>query len=315
MKSRSILFFVLIFVITLSSIYSQEKPLPQWLQMEQGIKAYDEGRLGEALRIFRNIAEEDPLYANVHMWLGHVFAAEGEYISAKEKYYDALEKNRNFFPQSERINALYSLVEIARRLEEWDEMETHLRAILKEGKTEPLPEVRVEAMLNKFISEGPDKLLELYRLKDKPIREAYETLGILSLQKENYRGAMKNLLLSITTSLSIAIDVHHSLDPEYSFINYDMNPGLERFFTENTALLLNDSRRVTQLEEYFNTVGLHRQLFLLGMSMLGMGEKEKAERIWLLVTEYQRAGKWANLARSQIGEASLDILPTVLNYR
>lgn len=315
MKIRSILFIIFILMSTLPSIYSQEKPLPQWLQMEQGIQAYDEGRLGEALRIFRNIAEDDPQYANVHMWLGHVFAAEGEYISAKEKYHDALDKNRNFFPQSERINALYSLAEIARRLEEWDEMETHLRTILHDARTEPLPDERIEAMIKKYISEGPDKLLELYRLKDKPIREAYEKLGILSLQEENYREAMKNLLLSITTSLSIAIELHHTLDPEYSFIKYEMNPGLEKFFTENTELLLKESRSVTQLKEYFNTVGLHRQLFFLGMSMLGMGEGEKAEKIWLLVTEYRHAGKWANLARSQIGGPSLDILPTVLNYR
>ncbi len=314
---RTVFFLVFLFYffcIAYTS-FSQDKPLPQWLQMEKGIKAYDEGRLGTALQIFRNIAEEDPLFANVHMWIGHVFAAEGEYLSAKEKYLDALEDSRNFFPQSEEVNAYYSLAEVSRRLEQWSEMEMYLETILNKAAVEELPVERIDAMTDKFISEGPDKLIELYRLNNKQVRKAYEQLGNLALQKKEYRRALKHLLLSITTSLSIAIDMHGSKDPEYSFIKYDMNPGIERFFTRNTETLLKESRDIAQLNEYFSAVGLYRQFYLLGMAMLGIGESEKAEEIWMLVAEYRRAGIWANLARNQIAEPSLDVLPTVLHYR
>ncbi|MFW5711357.1 MAG: tetratricopeptide repeat protein [Spirochaetota bacterium] len=309
---------VLAFIFISQLTFAQDAdtaPLPQWLQMERGIKAYDEGKLGSALRIFRAVAEDDPLFANVHMWIGHVFAAEGEYTSAKAKYMDALEEQRNFFPKSERINAYYSLAEVHRRLEEWDEMETYLHKVIDEAHTQTLPEERVRAMENKFLEEGPDKLLELYRLTDKPVRKAYEQLGEISLRQQEYREAVRQLLLSLTTSFSIAIEHLQARDPEYSFIRYDMNPGLDKFFIENTELLLEKSRSVPQLQEYFDSVRLYRQLYLLGMAMLGIDEVEKAEQIWLIVAEYRGSGIWSNLARNQIASPSLEVLPIVLHYR
>ena len=170
-------------------------------------------------------------------------------------------------------------------------------------------------MVNKFLAEGPDKLLELYRLTDKPVRKAYEQLGEISLQQQQYRQAVRQLLLSLTTSFSIAIEHHQSLDPEYSFLRYDMNPGLDKFFIENTELLLEESRSVAQLQKYFDSVGLYRQLYLLGMAMLGIDEAEKAEQIWLIVAEYRQSGIWSNLARNQIASPSLEVLPIVLHYR
>ena|GEM_PF-2414674 len=301
--------------LNISFLYSQDKALPQWLRMEQGIQRYDEGQLGSALSIFRTIAEDDPQYANVHMWIGHVFAAEGEYKAAMAKYEDALSDECNFFPESERINAYYSLAEVTRRLEDWENLHKHLQAIVDEAVTAPLPAGRVEAMQRKFLDEGPDKLLELYRINDKPVRAAYEQLGILSLQQENYPSALKNLLLSVTTSLSLVIEVLQERDPEYAFIQYEMNPGLDRFFTRNTASLLKESRDVPQIDEYFNSVGLYRQLYLLGMAMLGSDAEEAAKEIWTLVATHSEAGKWANLSRNQLGSPSLEVLATVLHYR
>jgi len=306
---------VALLFFTTAFLYSQDTPLPQWLKMEQGIKSYDEGQLGSALSIFRTIAEDDPQYANVHMWIGHVFTAEGEYIAAMEKYKDALSDERNFFPQSERINAYYSLAEVARRLEDWDSMRTYLQAVVDEAEIDPLPAERVEAMRNKFLNEGPDKLLELYRINDKPVRAAYEQLGLLALQQENYRSALQNLLLSVTTSLSLAIEVLQDRDPEYVFVQYEMNPGLELFFTRNTALLLKDSIDVPHIKEYFNSVGLYRQLYLLALAMLANDAEDGAKKIWTLVAAHPEAGKWANLSRNQLGSPSLDVVPTVLHYR
>ncbi|MCF7913899.1 MAG: tetratricopeptide repeat protein [Spirochaetaceae bacterium] len=306
---------VALLFFTTAFLYCQDKPLPQWLRMEQGIQNYDAGQLGSALSIFRTIAEDDPQYANVHMWIGHVFAAEGEYTAAMAKYKDALSEERNFFPQSERINAYYSLAEVARRLEDWESMHTYLQAVVDEAEIDPLPEERIEAMRRKFLNEGPDKLLELYRMNDKPVRAAYEQLGLLALQQGNYRSALQNLLLSVTTSLSLAIEVLQDRDPEYVFVHYEMNPGLELFFTRNTALLLKDSRDVLHIKEYFNTVGLYRQLYLLALAMLASDAEEEAKKIWTLVATHPEAGKWANLSRNQLGSPNLDVLPTVLHYR
>ncbi|MFW6274628.1 MAG: hypothetical protein ACOC2P_02205, partial [Spirochaetota bacterium] len=65
----------------------------------------------------------------------------------------------------------------------------------------------------------------------------------------------------------------------------------------------------------FDSVRLYRQLYLLGMAMLGIDEVEKAEQIWLIVAEYRGSGIWSNLARNQIASPSLEVLPIVLHYR
>lgn len=289
--------------------------LPLWLMMEQGIRAYDEGRLGDALKIFRDVAEKDSSYANVHLWIGNVFSAEGEYDAALVKYQDSLKEGRSFFPASVRTEALYSLAGVYEELGQWDEMDDTLKQIIDEASTEEMPDSRREAMLRNFEMEGPDKLLELYRLKDKAVRKAYQLRGELKLRRGDYEGAIENLMLSLTTVFSLAIDVRRLEDVEYRFVEREMNPGLTKFFTENTALLIEESMSTPELKKYFENIGLFRQLFLMGLALTGIGEGEKAEDILLLVTDHREAGVWYNFARSQISEPDLSIIPLVLQYR
>jgi hypothetical protein len=46
-----------------------------------------------------------------------------------------------------------------------------------------------------------------------------------------------------------------------------------------------------------------------------MGEREKAEQMWLLVTDHREAGIWYEFAQDQISEADMSVLPLVLHYR
>lgn len=312
----AILMLLLVFAPALPAQETKvSEALPLRLMMEQGIRAYDEGRLGDALKIFRDVAEKDSSYANVHLWIGNVFYAEGEYDAALVKYRDSLKDGRNFFPASVRIEALYSLAGVYEELGQWDEMDETLEQIINEATTEDIPDSRREAMLRNFEVEGPDKLLELYRLKDKAVRKAYQLRGELKLRQGEYEAAMENLMLSLTTVFSLAIEVRRNENVEYRFVEREMNPGLTKFFTENTALLIKESLKIPELRKYFENTGLFRQLFLMGLALTGMEEREKAEDIMLLVTDHREAGVWSEFARSQISEPDLSLVPLVLQYR
>jgi tetratricopeptide (TPR) repeat protein len=293
----------------------QAKNEPLWMMMERGIRDFDEGRLGDAMKIFRDVAEQDSSYANVHLWMGNVFFAEGEYETALVKYKDALAEGRSFFPASVRTETLYRIAEVYQELGEWDRMDETLGLIMEEAAVEILPTARKEAMLRIFIREGPDKLFELYRVKDKAVRKAYQLRGEILLRKGFYEAALESFLLSVSTIFSLAIDVHRYEDPEYLFVKREMNPGLNLFFTENTALLISESMEVPMVKTYFENTGLFRQLFLMGLALYGMGEREKAEQMWLLVTDHREAGIWYEFAQDQISEADMSVLPLVLHYR
>ncbi len=318
LRNRALFIVLFVWILIAQPIMSQQVERPLWVQMEQGIARYDEGRLGDALKTFRLVVERDSSYANAHMWIGHVLAAEGEFEAARRKYEDAIAEGRNFFPRSERIEAYYSLAEVSMSLGDHESTRTYLERVFNEGREEEFPPSRRQAIVNKFIAEGPDKTLELYRLNDKAVRRAYQLYGELELREGKYAGALEHLLFSTMTSLSLAIESRMSDDPEYLFIQTEMNPAYrneERFYTANTARLLIEAMNNRRLRTYFESIGLYRQLFLLGAAMLGIDEPEKAEKIWLLVTDNRSAGIWFEFAQRQIGNPDLEILPAALQYR
>ncbi|HDQ13951.1 MAG TPA: tetratricopeptide repeat protein [Sediminispirochaeta sp.] len=273
-----------------------------WLEMERGIRAYEEGRLGEALRIFRTVVEADSSYANAHMWIGHVFALEGEFDSALRKYEDALREGRNFFPDALRIDTYYSLADIYQRLREPERAKEYLQKVLSEGREEELPPSRRRAITDMFIRQGPDKVLELYRLRDKAVRGAYEGFAFLELNEGNFQSSTEHLVLSTLISFSLIIEHLRSNDPEYRFVQREMNPGVEEFFTDNTALLLRKVRKDDKVRSYIKSAGLYRQLFFIGVGLQQTDRPEAARKIWRLITDDREAGIWYDAALTQLTE-------------
>ncbi len=57
----------------------------------QGVAAYEDGRLDEAERLFRQAVEADPGYAKAWRWLGRVYYETGRYAEAAAAYEKAVE--------------------------------------------------------------------------------------------------------------------------------------------------------------------------------------------------------------------------------
>lgn len=312
---RYCLILLILFPSAAAELRAQNSHTELWMEMERGIALFDAGRLGDAMTVFRKVAEKDPSYANAHLWIGNILAAEGEYGAARRKYEDSLEDGRNFFPRSMKIEAYYAMAEVCLETDDIDGAREYLEKVLKEGRQEALPRSRQKAMVDKFLKEGPDKLLELYRLTDKTVRRAYQMTGELDLGEGRYQGALESLLLSLTTSLSLAIEAERIRDPEYLFIKEEIFSGVPVFYFENTADLLKTAWQEPQLKRYFEDTGLYRQLFLLGMALVALDKTEAAQSIFLLVTDNRECGIWFDFAQQQIHKQDLSLLPIALRYR
>jgi tetratricopeptide (TPR) repeat protein len=282
---------------------------PVWLRMEEVKEHFDERTYGSALRILRDILERQPRNANAHLWVGHVFFAEGEFAAAEEKYRDALELEDRFYPYGLRYEALYSLAEIARLRGEEETFHETMTRIIAEGSEQELSENRRRAMMETFMEQGPDKLLELYRLQDKRVRRAYAHRGLYAFEQQEYEEARNQLVFSACISLSLAIEAVREEVFDYSFIQEELPVAGGQFTVKNTRRFLRKAEERPYLRDYFSAISFYRDLFVLAASLQGMGRSSEAEALWLLVAEHREAGKWSALARKQLGEPDLQAVP------
>lgn len=284
---------------------------PAWLLMERAREHYEQGTYGSALRILRDVLQQDPRNANAHLWVGHVFFAEGEYPAARKKYQDALEHQDSFYPYELRFEALYSLAEIARLQGDGELFREKMNQIIEEGSRDGLGNTRMRAMKRTFLEQGPDKLLELYRMEEKRVRHAYAYSGLSAFEQGEYERAAEQLILSTCISLSLAIEAVRGQEYDYAFIQEELPVRRNVFHVENTARFLRNADKREYIREYFSSISFYRELFVLGAALYGMGRSEAAEALWLLVAEHREAGRWSNLARVQLAEPNLQAIPSV----
>lgn len=300
---------------TEGQIEQQQQPEgpPVWLSLEEAKRHFAEGTYGSALRRFRDILERDPDNANAHLWIGHVFFAEGQYGAAEEKYRDAIRFEDNFYPYGLRFEALYSLAELARLQGKDEEFGAVMRQIIEEGSANPLSEQRRGAMLRTFLEQGPDKLLELYRMREKRVRYAYASLGLHAFEQQEYEAAVEHLMLSTCISLSLAIETVRREEFDYSFIQEELPVGETVFSVQNTRRFLQNARQRQYLSDYFNGISFYREIFVLGAALYGADYREEAQSMWLLAAEHREAGMWSTLAREQLANPDLQAVPNVFS--
>jgi hypothetical protein len=166
-------------------------------------------------------------------------------------------------------------------------------------------------MKRTFLEQGPDKLLELYRMEEKRVRHAYAYSGLYAFEQGEYERAAEQLILSTCISLSLAIEAVRGQEYDYAFIQEELPVRRNVFHVENTARFLRNADKREYIREYFSSISFYRELFVLGAALYGMGRSEAAEALWLLVAEHREAGRWSNLARVQLAEPNLQAIPSV----
>lgn len=306
----------LMFAAPPSLLFSQESGdmdgEPSWLLMLNGKEAYREGNYGTALSYFRRIAERNTSNADAHLWIGYVFEAEGEFESAKRKYLQSIEHERMFSPYEGRIAARYSLAGVAKKLGETDLYLDTLAEIIRVGRSSGLSDSQFDAVIKKMIGQGPDKVLELFRVREKRIRKAISLRGEQELLAGNYRKALDNFTLSFTIAMTVAIDGMKRSEPDYIFVQDELPVVGGGFFVANTRRFLEEAEEKPGIAEFLNDIEFYRELYLCAAAFYGSEYKDQAEELWLITAEHRESGVWSRLAREQVAEPDLDVLPAVL---
>lgn len=305
---------VLLLCVFLLPAFGQQEAQeqPAWLLMVEGKEAFRKGNYGTALSHFRKIVERDRSNADAHLWIGYVFEAEGEYPLAKRKYEQSLEYERRFTPYDRRIAARYALAQVARKMDDLELYEKTLADIIEEGRSQELSDARVDAVVRKMRSQGPDKVMELYRIREKDVRRAYSLSAEQALREKDYAGAVRNYSLVFGIVMTTAVEEMQRINPGYEFVQEEIPVAGGGFFVSNTRRFLRDAEDEARIAEYFSSIRFYRDLFLFAAALHGIGEEERAETLWLVIAEHRESGVWSVLAREQVAEPNLAELPSIL---
>ncbi|MFO7848568.1 MAG: hypothetical protein R6V67_01290 [Spirochaetia bacterium] len=301
-----------IFTAEVTTKGQENESLPTWMVMLEGKEEFEKGNYGTALSLFREIVDKDSTNADAHLWIGYVFEAEGEYDLAKRKYEQSLEHEKMFAPYEGRIAARYALARIADKTGDTRLYKETLSEIIEEGRSDDLSDAGIEAMIEQLIKRGPDKLLELYRVRERKVRRAYSLIAEQALIEENYERALEKFTVSFAIAMTRAIEALQSRDSDYTFIEEELPSSGRDFFTSNTRSFLKEVKNNEKISEYFQSIEFYRELFFLAASLYGEGYSDQAEELWLIIAEHRESGEWSSLAREQAANPDITILPSLL---
>ncbi|MFP4267842.1 MAG: tetratricopeptide repeat protein [Spirochaetaceae bacterium] len=283
-----------------------------WMVMLDGKEEFRKGNFGTALSLFREVADRDETNADAHLWIGYVFEAEGEFELAKQKFIQSLEHEKRFAPHEGRIAARYALARIAEKTEDIGLYKETLSEIIAEGRSKELSDAAIDAMIRHMRTEGPDKVLELYRVREKAVRKAYSLRAEQALREEDYEKAVEDYTVSFAVAMTTAIEALQRRETDYTFIEEPLPVSGRDFYISNTRRFLNNTRDNKKISEYFQSIRFYREVFLFAFALYGAEYTEQAEDLWLLIAEHRESGVWSSLAREQASTPNLEKLPSIL---
>lgn len=261
---------------------------PYWLLLERGKKLFDEREYGEALRFFRAALENRVVYPEADFWIGKVFEAEATYPLAERQYQRAFDQRNQLQIPEQAFTILYRLADIQRNSKKYQPYAETLQTIitLHLDESEPQgPNPRPDVIHRVLLNQGVDKLIELYRIQNKPRAMAYAELGIYQYRTGRYLTGAYNLSYSVTVGLTTLVEYLIAKDPEYRYLT--------------VSAVLEDADRYRALEEYSQDVELFQQMYYLALCLYGDGKIGAANSLWRIVAE-RADNDWAAWALLQL---------------
>lgn len=261
---------------------------PPWLLLELGKRAYHEGNFGQALDYFRTSIARGGTTPEAEMWIGHVFQQEGELDLAEIQYQRALSAGSQFEIPGEATSILYDLARIYYNTDQYGKYEVTLEKIVAADKefSGRAQSFTREAMVRILTTDGLDKLLVLYRLRDRPALLAHSDLGELSYRTGRYSDAVVNLTFSTIIILTVAIDAFKARDSTYDFTT-----------VANLFAKIAPDRTVSA---YIASTHFFRDLYYLGAALYAEGHQEHADAIWRVVTKWSPKDQWYRRSSAQL---------------
>ncbi|TVR01844.1 MAG: hypothetical protein EA403_09995 [Spirochaetaceae bacterium] len=269
--------------------YAQERVDAPWMRYEQGVIAFGEGRLGEALRHFRAAATARSPFPEADFWIGRVFQAEGSLDLALRHYEQALLESAHLDPPETQVLIRYQIAEVRRLRGEVGEFERILSEIAREEE-EPRDVAitgRPQAHLRVLQNQGIDRLMVLYRLQEGFSHQARRELGVHLADTNRYDEGLPHLLTAAMKGLSTLVD--------------DLRRSQYDYRWTELGTVIADAWDYAHLRDYIERVELFRTLYYLGLALeTEHPDSDSAEAIWRALSVLPVADQWHLLALQRV---------------
>ncbi len=279
-----------------------EKAEPEWLVLERGKVAFEEGEFGDALLLFRSILSGDSLMPEAHYWVGRVFEEEGELGLAEKEYTTALDYRHQLYVLQQEISIRERLARLYKLKQEFPRFETELLAILNIDKEYDTPEnmTMQAAMLRVLSDQGLEQVFKLYRLDRGAYFLSHAELGLFYYRTGRYSDASVHLMTAGLTVLTRSLEYLHNSAP----------------FTEFTTPgeVLEGALALEKSAEFLNQTHAAALFYYLGAAMYAQGEIASFREIMTLVRDVFTETQWRNRAISQLADPYIEPVITSKDF-
>lgn len=209
------------FFLISTGIFSQNQnhdELPGWILYEKGLLLYEQGQLSDALEMFILSAKGGELTSEALYQVGRIYEAEGDYLLARKRYEEALEKARFLYVPDQKWDIYYSMADLYLNEKDYDQYEQTLLSVFDHEMKRNTEIIRKEhSYVQVLKSEGIDKLLLLYRLELRYSLEATSRLGQYYNGIELWKSSLIKNLYPLLTIMSRGIEALIADNPDFSF--------------------------------------------------------------------------------------------------
>lgn len=306
MKKACISLLLLIFSLSVFSEDRNEQSDPDWLLYRKGIQMLKSRELGMALSLFKKAIDIRKNYPEAEMAIGDIFFIEGEYDLSEIQYKKVYEQKKYLEIPDESYKALYRLVDIYLNRKRYKQTEDTCQAIIKENPAyyNDVYTKYKNIFYNTFVSKGLDRIMVLYRFKERAVVRAHTELARQCYNQGRYEESVTHSLFALNILLSVCIEEYRREDPEYQYktLNEFIKPG---FYYKS-------------IKDYMTDSDIFYKLYYLGCAAYAANHKSKARAVWDVVAKYPQAGKYRILSSKQLKnpwiEDYIDISPNKIEY-
>ena len=226
-------------------------------------------------------------YPEAEFWLGEIYRAEGETSLALRQYQKAYEDRVNLEIPGFEIEILYSIMEIHRIRQEYQEMEERAMEILRSPGSSSLwtDQNLTQAALTILQNQGIDRFLVVFRYNNAQLERAHRLLGFY-YYTNGRPNAAEHLMFSILIQSTLIIEEVMRRQYDFTYTTLDS--------------LMEVVQRRQDLQSYLEEAEYFRTLFYLGEVLYSAGKSLPARQIWTFLSGSSEAGEWRIRSRNRL---------------
>jgi tetratricopeptide (TPR) repeat protein len=260
-------------------------------------------------------------YPEAEYWIGEIYRVEGESGLALAQYRKAYELRGLFENGDFDTELLYTIADIHKIRQEYNEMERTLLLIVQgslwsDSTTaedavpaamppaapvpgQPVPHAEAsasfarQAMTRTLEVDGPGRFLAMYRYNNTRVEKAHRLLGFYYAASGRHSRAQEHLMFAFLIQNTVIIE--ELIRQRYDFSFTDL------------ADLTDWAGRYSLLSAYMEDAQYYKTAYYLGTSLYGNGKALSAGSLWTFLGARSEAGEWQQYAQRQLRNPRVEL--------